>query len=350
MMDTDFLKKIDKSKISNMDHLEQFDYLDSIRSRRPFVEQIETTNACDCTCVMCPRGIGLMDRAVSPMSMDLYEKIINEVNEFFPNGYVPEFVEQSQPIEEMVSSNYEITGIRLHHFGEPLLDPKLCERVTYSRENSNVDVHFSVNPTKLKPKISERLIKSGIKRLLIALDGTNDEEYKEIRGKTVNYEKAVSNILAFIKLRDELNPALIIDLQMVSMSRTRESIEEFKDFWESKGVNVYIKHFFPYPDVNHEEFKIENEDVFFKGCTFPFTSMTIMKDGTVVPCCSDYNGEINLGNVNVNSLDEIWNGETYREFRKDFITNNLSEDSVCRRCGFYKFYNVSKEESEQNVR
>lgn len=349
-MDLDFLKKVDKTKIVTLSSEEQFVYLESIRSKKPFVEQIETTNACDCTCVMCPRGVGLMDRKVGPMSMELYSKIIDEVNEFFPTGYTPEIVEHSQPVEEMVSSDYEITGIRLHHFGEPLLDPELCERVVYSRQNSEVEVHFSVNPTKLKPKVSERLIKSGIKRLLIALDGTNNEEYQQIRGKTVNYERAVSNILELINLRAELNPSLIIDLQMVSMARTQESIEEFKSFWESKGVNVYIKHFFPYPDVKHEEFKVEQEDTFFKGCTFPFTSMSIMKDGSVVPCCSDYNGEINLGNVNTNSLDEIWNGNEYNEFRKNFITNNLPKDSLCNRCGFYKFYKKDKEEFQEDVR
>ncbi|MBT2282948.1 SPASM domain-containing protein [Paenibacillus polymyxa] len=337
MMDMDFIKQMDKEHAETLSNEGKFQYYESLRSKLPFVEQIETTNLCDCTCQMCPRGVGMMNRKLGAMSMEMYTTIVDEIHEHFPNGYQPKNIEKRYSFEDVVSIDFETTGLRLHHFGEPLLDKLLPERVAYAKENSNVDVHFSVNPTRLTPDLSIKLIKSGLKRLIIALDGTNDEEYKSIRGKRVDYDTAVKNIEELIRIKKEEKSDLIIDLQMISMKQTKLQVEQFRKYWEGMGLNVYIKHFFPYPDVDHNEFTIEDEGNFKRGCMFPFTSMTIMRDGSVVPCCSDYNGEITLGNVNEQSLKEIWNGENYTQFRKNFITNNLSEDSLCRRCGFYEF-------------
>ena len=41
-----------------------------------------------------------------------------------------------------------------------------------------------------------------------------------------------------------------------------------------------------------------------------------MADGNVVPCTQISNNELVLGNVNENTLEEIWNGKKYKELRK----------------------------------
>jgi radical SAM protein with 4Fe4S-binding SPASM domain len=290
---------------------------------------------------MCPRGLGKVTRPIGHMTMKLYERIIDEIRDVFPNGYRPEITDKSHIVEEAINSEYEISGLRLHHFGEPLLDPFIVERIKYANENSNIPVHFSINPNHLTYELSKALIDAGLERLIIALDGTNDEEYKSIRGNSVSYEKAIANINELISLRTQQNIPLIIDLQMISLNQTKDRLNEFKKKWEEKGVNVYIKQFFPYPDVNHSEFMVQNEKNFVSKCMFPFISMVVLRDGTVTPCCSDYNGEIVLGNINDNSLTEIWNGEKYFQFRYNFIHNRFNDKALCKRCGFYKYYEFS---------
>ena len=51
-------------------------------------------------------------------------------------------------------------------------------------------------------------------------------------------------------------------------------------------------------------------------CEYPWTSSTIMAEGNVVPCTQISNNEIVLGNVNNNSLEEIWNGEKENHYTR----------------------------------
>jgi radical SAM protein with 4Fe4S-binding SPASM domain len=57
-------------------------------------------------------------------------------------------------------------------------------------------------------------------------------------------------------------------------------------------------------------------------CQFPWSSMTINSSGLAVACPEDFNGEIVLGDAKTQSLEEIWNSETYRQFRLSHFTRN----------------------------
>jgi radical SAM protein with 4Fe4S-binding SPASM domain len=59
--------------------------------------------------------------------------------------------------------------------------------------------------------------------------------------------------------------------------------------------------------------------------------MTINWDGSVVPCCLDYEGEIILGNVKNQTLKEIWLGDGFKQFRKKLLKDINSVD-MCKKC------------------
>jgi radical SAM protein with 4Fe4S-binding SPASM domain len=64
-----------------------------------------------------------------------------------------------------------------------------------------------------------------------------------------------------------------------------------------------------------------------------------MADGNVVPCTQISNNELVLGNVNENTLEEIWNGPKYEELRKMHVTGKFSKDHKCdKKCDMKKLY------------
>ena len=68
-----------------------------------------------------------------------------------------------------------------------------------------------------------------------------------------------------------------------------------------------------------------------------------MADGNVVPCTQISNNEIVLGNVNENTLEEIWNGPKYEELRKMHVTGNFPKDHKCNKsCDMKKLYQYLK--------
>ena len=77
--------------------------------------------------------------------------------------------------------------------------------------------------------------------------------------------------------------------------------------------------------------------------------MTVMVDGSVVPCTQDYNTEMLLGNANLQSLKEIWNSSIYDNFRKWHINGNFPKDYKCiSRCDLNVVWDRLKEK-EINV-
>ncbi|MCB2082260.1 MAG: SPASM domain-containing protein, partial [Rickettsiales bacterium] len=68
-------------------------------------------------------------------------------------------------------------------------------------------------------------------------------------------------------------------------------------------------------------------------CAYPFYSLAINSDGTVSPCCVDWNRKLVLGNLNSDSLQEIWHGETLKHFRHMMLDGERTKHPVCGKCG-----------------
>ena len=65
----------------------------------------------------------------------------------------------------------------------------------------------------------------------------------------------------------------------------------------------------------------------------------ILCDGTVVPCCLDHEGDIPLGNIFSQSLDEILTSPRATAIADGFL-NNRAVDPLCQRCGYAQRFRV----------
>ena len=63
--------------------------------------------------------------------------------------------------------------------------------------------------------------------------------------------------------------------------------------------------------------------------------IAILVDGTVVPCCLDNNGDIPLGNILENKLEDILESSKCVTIKKNF-ENNIITCKLCKTCGFLK--------------
>ena len=127
----------------------------------PHLHQIEPTNHCPYTCVMCPRS-EKMNRKLGFMEMDLYTKVIDEVA-----GY---------------SDAARSKEIELFHFGESLLHPGIADMVGYAADRA-LPITLSVNAPQLNPDLAAELLSRGAHKIIISLDGTDKESYRRIRAR-----------------------------------------------------------------------------------------------------------------------------------------------------------------------
>jgi radical SAM protein with 4Fe4S-binding SPASM domain len=276
----------------------------------PHLHQIEPTNHCPYTCVMCPRS-KKMSRELGFMEMDLYAKVIDEVAEF------------SQPVRSK--------EIELFHFGESLLHPRIVDMVGYAADRA-LSITLSVNAPQLAPDLAADLLRHGAHKIIISLDGTDTESYRRIRGPAADFDTARSHIEALIAIKKKLKAETEIVVRMIHLKENRDQIRPFKWEWERRGIAVDIRTFFPWGEPDMTE--LGDYGTYPPGmpCPFPWQHLVVQWNGDVVPCCRDYNGDNRMGNAADESLVEIWHNELYRQLRAQLRTGQYGFNEVCRNC------------------
>ncbi|GAB3066761.1 radical SAM/SPASM domain-containing protein [Micromonospora schwarzwaldensis] len=297
-------------------------WLDSGPSRQagrlPKIEQIELTNRCPYTCKMCPRTFE-MDRGLGDMSLELFDSIMRQVSG-------------------------STTFCALHHFGESLLHKGVGEAIAIALGHG-VRTGLSCNPPSLLPARAEAVLKAGIANMVLSLDSLDPEVYKSIRGRAARLDVADRNLRELVRMRDEGGYDTNLTLQMISMHANGNEAARFLAYCEELGVDrgVVIRlERWDFEDDLVAELGEHTSPGYTEPCTRPWNSVAILWDGRVVPCCHDYNGEMVLGDLRQESLEEIWAKPVSREFRE-----RNTEMAICAKCAFGQSFREMRREKEK---
>ena len=279
----------------------------------PSVLMIENTNHCNAECVMCPRDT--LSRKRGFMDFGLFEKIIKEVSSV-----------RRKPVTH------------LHGFGEPLLDKLLTERIQLAKTCGIKRTYIVTNASLLLPETSRKIISTGLDKMKISFYGTDEESYNNTM-KRLNFKVTFQNIKDFLRIRKEMkreNPRLI--LQYLPNETNNAKTAEFRSLWSplidphvGDCLNVSALHNYgggrAYNCLGKEIVSV---------CYFPWTSMSVLWDGRVVTCCMDSNGVQVLGDLNSQSVQEVWNGPVLSGVRNNFRKLDYSKYPVCLSCDWVR--------------
>lgn len=280
----------------------------------PFIDQIELTNRCPMRCRFCPRGVPeRMQRPTGFMEFALFRSLLAQLH---PGqaGYRP---------------------LELHHLGESLLHPQVADFVQCASDHG-LPTEMSVNPSLLTPELGERLLAAGLRRLVLSLDGTDDQTLVQIRGPAARYSKAQRNLDALLQAvarRGAAAPKIVI--QMIALSANQHQRAEFLQRYGSLGlptVQAYIKPLDgPDPDCAEEATSGESLNYL---CSYPFRSVVVLWDGRVVPCCRDDDAHYVLGSLYEKTLCEIWHGPAAEKLRQSHREERFAPGHLCFDCAF----------------
>jgi radical SAM protein with 4Fe4S-binding SPASM domain len=295
----------------------------------PSVWEIETTNRCGMACTHCPRPY-LFNRDLTDMGIDLLKKIIDQLQPFAQNIY-----------------REKRADIQFMHYGEPALYTYFGESIAYARQKG-----FSVLVSSTSSVFHDRAVKEAVEtqldRLWMIFDGMDDETFKKVRGKTASFTRGLEQLkklLEYKKERSSLLPA--VSVIMIKHPYNRHQWRQFREFFAGmKGVSPVLAHFSTFSsrvsqinrlqqlivDDPEEQGEVERVAILNRNiCYYPWHSVSVMADGRAVPCCRDLNGDYVLGDLNHQSLVEIWNGEKIKRLREDFIKGSR-DNPLCRSC------------------
>lgn len=328
----DIQKKINSGEKFSKDNL--FAKFEEFRSKVPVVYNIETTNACNMKCEMCPRTT-MMTRPVKTLKKETFERIIDQLRPFSAQEWNKwEYFCKSEygiSSKDMSENHFFLNiipkVIQLHGYGDPLLDQNMAEYVRLLHEKDFFS-YFSCNPANINIDVTREMFENNLDYIKYSLESVSDTTHKKIRGNESNFSDSYKKILELLAIKKEFGYKTTIIITMLDLNRPdqMEDFRKLKSAFAGKDVYIYLKSEDQqwYRKDYHGTASVHWSEI----CKHPWMSMTIKSNGEAAMCMEDFNNEIILGDVSKESLFDIWNGEKYQQFRWDHF--NLNSNIKCK--------------------
>ena len=281
---------------------------------------IEPTNFCNFNCVMCAHD--KLTRKKGVMDIRLYKKIIDEIAEVNPDS-----------------------RIYLDFCGEPLLTQyKLFYMITYAKQRGINNINFNTNAALLNEEIAEMLLDSGVSYVSLDCDGFSKEVYEKIRrgGKRDVFFK---NVEYFLNRRKEKNLTKpIIDVKIIEMPENQSEVEQVMKYWQSKGAWTAKRRQHSWGGSN-EHATLKPKD-FRIVCGKSLGVCGITWDGKICNCTSDTDGKVVWGDVNTESIQDIWRRRNEQMVKYHFSHEWDKLPEICQSCNDWQI--VGEERFDEN--
>lgn len=264
---------------------------------------VEITNICNMRCSFCHGH----SRALERMDRQMFARVLEQL--------------QGQ-------TEY----IYYHLMGEPLTHPELPLFLEMAAKAGFRSV-ITTNGTLLQKRGAE-LLAAGVHKVSISVHSFEHGEESE-------YYRYLQEVAGFADKATKEGVLVSLRLWNKGWDRGRndKTVAFFREYFcqpwteNSRGYRIREKLYlewgerFSWPD---KDAPVQGERVFCYGMRDHFG---ILCDGTVVPCCLDSDGVINLGNITKQNLTEILQTPRARAIKQGFDSRTPSED-LCRRCGY----------------
>lgn len=273
---------------------------------------LEISNICNVQCSFCP----VVDKDKKLMDVTEFEAALQQV----------------APLAEIVC---------LHLLGEPLAHPKFSQILDIC-ERYNTQIDLTTNGILIK-RYSERIINSpAVRQVNFSLQAFKDNFPER------DLDPYLLPIFDFAKSAHALRPELYVNFRLWNQQSNDSDNEDFFQKIEAyfdltinrtvetgaiKSKRIWNKVYLHF-DSRFEWPSFSLPHLGTRGrCHGAVNHIGIHADGTVVPCCLDKSGVINLGNVKEQSLQDILNSERFVKMRDGFLNGVLVED-FCQHCSF----------------
>ncbi|KAF0135231.1 MAG: Uncharacterized protein FD145_57 [Candidatus Saganbacteria bacterium] len=338
MFDIEFFMRVHELKKrllkgEKFDKKDIFNELEEKRSQDPIIYNIETTNACNMRCKMCPRTT-MMTRSVETIDKETFINIVDQLKPFPAERWQKweAFVGQQYGIlKNSMSENHFFLYIipkviQLHGYGDPLLDKNMAEYVKIL-SNKGFFSYFSCNPANISIDKTVQMFENGLDYIKYSIETVDDMLHKQIRGQASNFTDSYKKILRLLELKKERKYRVTVIITMLDLNLETQKVEYERLKEAFKGLDVYIYLKSEDQQWYREDYHGTKSVHWSEYCQHPWMSMTIKSNGEAAMCMEDFNNEIILGDAKEESLFNIWNGEKYRKLRNDHF--DLSPDIKC---------------------
>jgi radical SAM protein with 4Fe4S-binding SPASM domain len=289
----------------------------------PMSISFEPTTSCNLRCPECPSGLRAFTRPTGMLENSFFRQTIDDIYK-------------------------DILYLIFYFQGEPYLNKNFLEMVSYA-SSKKIYTATSTNAHYLTDEVARKTVESGLDRLIISIDGTTQEVYKQYRiGGNLN--KVIEGAKSIVKWKTELKSKTpFVFFQFLVVKPNEHQVEEIKKLAAEVGVDeVRFKTAQVYDYENdpnqlipinekysrykkNKDGKYAAKNKLANHCWKLWQANVITWDGLVVPCCFDKDASHQLGDLKDKSFKEIWHNDNYKQFRKELMTSRKNID-ICANC------------------
>lgn len=288
----------------------------------PVFVSVEPAAVCQLKCPACPVGMGESERrkvkGERTMSHDVWQRVLEEIRE---TALVVQFYFQ----------------------GEPLLNKDLPQMVTEAHE-AGIYTILSTNAQAMTPDLAEALVKSGLDRIIVSMDGLTQATYEAYRvGGSLDKCKAALRYLR--EAKDQLRGRMTIELQCLRLRTNEREWAQFKHEYKALGADRLVFKTAQLYDYRNGHPLMPSEEQFSrytmgkdglfhrkklrKVCRRVWSGVVITTNGEVLPCCYDKGHQFAYGNIMNAPLKELFGNDKANAFRRAALKE---QPSICKEC------------------
>ena len=168
----------------------------------PISISFEPTTSCNLRCPECPSGLRSFSRPTGMLEKDFFKSTIDDIHQY-------------------------LLYLIFYFQGEPYLNPDFLDMVKYA-SSKKIYTATSTNAHYLTDENAKRTVESGLDRLIISIDGTTQDVYKQYRVGG-NLDKVIEGAKNIVKWRKELNSKTpFIFFQFLVVKPNEHQIEDIK--------------------------------------------------------------------------------------------------------------------------
>lgn len=299
---------------------------------KPFTLLIEPSSLCNFRCIQCFQSItadSYFNRHRGNLPMSRFQLVIDQLKAW---------------------QGPKLKVLKLSLYGEPLVNPKFSEMLRSAREANVAErIETTTNASLLSRTVAEKLVEHQLDYARVSIYAPDQAKHQATTGSSMDIRVIHENlrVLQEIKKREGGEKPFVSCKMLDSYG---DDNERFARMYQDVSNEVYI-------DKPHSWIKVDGADFireYYKdgtdaaiadlqqhstrrsACPMPFTTMAVRSNGDVAPCCVDFIGGTNLGNVDQHSLQEIWNSDPWYEFQKMQLENRKHQNFSCARCNIYE--------------
>ena len=295
----------------------------------PTFVSVEPANFCQLRCPECP--VGKRERASSVassfMPMPLFERVLSELQT-------------------------AVHTMQFYFQGEPLLNRELPEMIAKAHQVGLYTI-VSTNAQSLTCSTAEALVKSGLNRIIVSIDGFSEESYAAYRvGGSL--QRALEGLKHLSNAKAKYDSRIRIELQVLRLKTNEHEWQWIRKHYKQLGATHLVFKTAQLYDYEHGHALMPSQAKYSRyrltkdgtyrlhaswlrrhwvntPCYRLWSGCVVTTTGQVLPCCYDKAAQHALGTLAQSTFADIWFGKKADDFRGSVLKKG-NRIAICQSC------------------